>query len=278
MTIRFWGTRGSIPSFDENTQTFGGNTSCVSIVADGHIVILDGGTGIKRLADSNYLKFFNHFHIFLTHFHFDHVQGLGFFGPFFDPKNRITIYGPAYNSDELLKTLTKYLSPPLFPVRIKDFLATIDFVAMPRNNIQIGKMQVTSDFICHPGPTLGYRVSDEKHVVTYIPDHEVDLGTEGHSKPNDWTSGYTLSENTDVLIHDSQYADEEYAAKTGWGHSTFSQSIAFAKRVHAKRLYFFHHDPAHTDQRLQELHYKHTSGGLPFLAELAKEADTIELV
>ncbi len=276
MTIRFWGTRGSIPSFDENTQTFGGNTSCVSIVDEGNIIILDGGTGIKRLADSNYLKFFNRFHIFLTHFHFDHVQGLGFFGPFFNPKNTITIYGPAANADDLLKTLIRYLSPPLFPVRIKDFKANLDFVAMPRKDIKIGTMEVSSAFICHPGPTLGYRISNSKNTVAYIPDHEVALGVHSE-KPDDWTSGFSIAQNADILIHDSQYDDDEYESKTGWGHSTFAQSIQFAKRTNSKKLFFFHHDPGHTDQRLQELHKIHTMEPLPFEAELAKETDIIEL-
>ncbi|MEP7266505.1 MAG: MBL fold metallo-hydrolase [Saprospiraceae bacterium] len=276
MTIRFWGTRGSIPSIDENTLTFGGNTSCVSIVDDGQIIILDGGSGIKRLGDSNYLKFFNRFHIFLTHYHLDHILGLGFFAPFFNPNNTITIYGPAANSEDLMKTLNKYLSPPLFPVRIKDFSAKVDFISMPNKNLKIGPFDIDSAFVCHPGPTLGYRVSTKKYTIAYIPDHEVALGVTA-LKPDEWVSGFSIAKNADVLIHDAQYSTEEYDGKVGWGHSSYHQTIDFAKRTKVKKLYFFHHDPGHTDQRLQELHLLHTRDPLPFEAHLAKEADTVEL-
>ncbi|MBK8777437.1 MAG: MBL fold metallo-hydrolase [Saprospiraceae bacterium] len=277
MTIRFWGTRGSIPTFNNDTQTFGGNTSCVTIVDDGVMVILDAGSGVKILADSNYIKFFHEFHILLTHMHFDHIQGLGFFSPFFNPKNKINIYGPASNSDELIMTLTKYLSPPLFPVRIRDLKAELQFFAMPRRSLKIGHLEIESAFVCHPGPTLGYRINDEKHTVTYIPDHEVSLGTGDTPKTHDWTSGFDLAHQADVLIHDAQYDHNQYLEKVGWGHSSFPQTIQFAREAKVKKLYFFHHDPMHSDQRLQEMHKIYVPEDLPFEAKLAKESDTIEL-
>jgi phosphoribosyl 1,2-cyclic phosphodiesterase len=279
MTIRFWGTRGSIPTFNNDTQSFGGNTSCVSIVDKGVMIILDAGSGIKNLADSNYIKLVNEFHILITHYHFDHIQGLGFFGPFFNPNIKVNIYGPASNSDELIKTLSKYLSPPLFPVRIKDFNAENFFYALPKRSLKIGHLDIDSFFVCHPGPTLGYRITNGTSTVTYIPDHEVALGLQSTSKSNEWTSGYELAKNTDVLIHDAQYDHEQYSSKVGWGHSSFPQAIQFARQSRAKRLYFFHHDPMHSDQRLQELHkmYVLDAPELPFEAILAREGDAIEL-
>ena len=281
MTVRFWGTRGSIPTFNKDTQSFGGNTSCVSIVDKGVMIILDAGSGIKNLSDSNYIKFYNEYHILITHYHFDHIQGLGFFGPFFNPNIKVNIYGPATNSDELIKTLSKYLSPPLFPVRIKDFNAENYFHALPKRSLKIGHLNIESAFISHPGLTLGYRISNGTHTVTYIPDHEVQFGIIDHAiKPNEWTSGYDLAVNTDVLIHDAQYDEEQYESKIGWGHSSFPQAIAFARQSNAKKLYFFHHDPMHTDQKLQEMHMnyvKNAKSKLPFEAVLAKEGDTIEL-
>ena len=166
--------------------------------------------------------------ILLTHMHFDHIQGLGFFTPFFNPKNKINIYGPASNSDELIMTLTKYLSPPLFPVRIRDFKAELQFFAMPRRSLKIGHLEIESAFVCHPG-------------------------------------------------HDAQYDHNQYLEKVGWGHSSFPQTIQFAREAKVKKLYFFHHDPMHSDQRLQEMHKIYVPEDLPFEAKLAKESDTIEL-
>ncbi len=277
MTLRFWGTRGSIPTFNQDTQTFGGNTSCVTIVDKGIMIILDAGSGIKNLADSNYIKLFTEFHILITHLHFDHIQGLGFFGPFFNPKIKVNIYGPATNSDELIKNLSKYLSPPLFPVRIKDFNAENYFHALPKRSLKIGHFDIDSAFVCHPGPTLGYRISNGAKTITYLPDHEVALGHHNGSKANDWTSGYGLAEHSDVLIHDAQYDTAEYQDKIGWGHSSFAQAIAFGQQCKVKKLYFFHHDPMHSDQRLQEIHQNHKSAELSIDTQLAKENETLEL-
>lgn len=277
MTLRFWGTRGSIPTFNNDTQSFGGNTSCVTLVDQGVMIILDAGSGIKNLADSNYIKFFSEFHILLTHMHFDHIQGLGFFGPFFNPKIKVNIYGPAANSDQLIKNLSKYLSPPLFPVRIKDFNAENHFHALPKRNLKIGHFEIESAFICHPGPTLGYRIFNGKKTITYIPDHEVALGTGKGSIADEWISGYDLANESDVLIHDAQYDSDQYKTKVGWGHSSFAQAISFGQQCKVKKLYFFHHDPMHSDMRLQELHQMHKSDQLKFATFLAKENDTLEL-
>jgi phosphoribosyl 1,2-cyclic phosphodiesterase len=280
MTIRFWGTRGSIPTFNSDTVAYGGNTSCVTIVDKGVMIILDAGSGIKNLADSDYIKLFTEFHILITHMHFDHIQGLGFFGPFFNPKITVNIYGPASNSDELIRNLSKYLSPPLFPVRIQDFKADNQFYALPKASLKIGHMQVDAQFLCHPGPTLGYRIHNGKNTVTYIPDHEVALGVKAFPISNEWTSGYNLAEQTDVLIHDAQYDADQYVSKIGWGHSSYPQVMQFAKLCKAKKLYFFHHDPMHTDQQLEQLYKTYVQdviSEIPFDAYLAKESDTIEL-
>jgi len=278
MILKFWGTRGSIPTFNPETQTIGGNTSCVTLEDQKTLVILDAGSGIKSLADSNYIKSFSEFHILLTHLHFDHIQGLGFFGPFFNPKVKVNIYGPASNSEELIKILSKYLSPPLFPVRIRDFEADNHFNALPKRSLKIDHLAISSAYICHPGPTLGYRINNEKRSVCYIPDHEVALGVPNFPKSPQWTSGFDLAEETDVLIHDSQYDDQQYREKIGWGHSSFTHAIRFGELCKTKKLFLFHHDPIHSDQRLQELLAEHTREVRPFQIELAREGDSIDLV
>ena len=258
MTLQFWGTRGSIPTFNDETQIYGGNTSCLSLVDQGTLIIFDAGSGIKRLTDSEYIKGFKEFHILLTHMHFDHIQGLGFFGPFFNPEVKVNIYGPATNSEELIKTLSKYLSPPLFPVRIRDFKADVQFHALPKRSLKIDHLSVSSAYLCHPGPTLGYRINNEQTSLCYIPDHEVALGVPTFPKSPAWTSGFDLAADTDLLIHDAQYSDEEYQAKIGWGHSSFTQAIRFAEMCRTKKLFLFHHDPVHSDQQLEELLAAHT--------------------
>lgn len=277
MNLKFWGTRGSIPTFSDETQNVGGNTSCVTIVDQGTMIILDAGSGIKRLSDSEYIKDFKEFHILLTHMHFDHIQGLGFFGPFFNPEAKVNIYGPAANSEELVKTLSKYLSPPLFPVRIRDFKADVQFHALPKRSLKIDHLSISSAYVCHPGPTLGYRINNELSTITYIPDHEVALGVKSFPISTSWTSGFDLAETSDILIHDAQYDDEQYKEKVGWGHSTFAQAIRFGEMSKIKRLFLFHHDPIHSDQRLDELHHQHTQVSRPFSIALAKEGDSIDL-
>jgi len=277
MTLQFWGTRGSIPTFNDETQIYGGNTSCLSLVDQGTLIIFDAGSGIKRLTDSEYIKGFKEFHILLTHMHFDHIQGLGFFGPFFNPEVKVNIYGPATNSEELIKTLSKYLSPPLFPVRIRDFKADVQFHALPKRSLKIDHLSVSSAYLCHPGPTMGYRINNEQTSLCYIPDHEVALGVPTFPKSPAWTSGFDLAADTDLLIHDAQYSDEEYQAKIGWGHSSFTQAIRFAEMCRTKKLFLFHHDPVHSDQQLEELLAAHTPVSKNFEINLAKEGDQIEL-
>lgn len=277
MTLTFWGTRGSIPTFNDETQIYGGNTSCISLVDQGTLVILDAGSGIKKLTDSEYIKGFNEFHILLTHMHFDHIQGLGFFGPFFNPEAKVNIYGPAANSEELIKTLSKYLSPPLFPVRIRDFKADVQFHALPKRSLKIDHLSISSAYLCHPGPTLGYRINNEQSTICYIPDHEVALGVPSFPKSPGWTSGFDLADGSDILIHDSQYDDQQYLEKTGWGHSTFAQAIRFGELCKSKKIYLFHHDPIHSDQQLEDLLAKHRVGHDSIEIKLAREDDVVEL-
>ncbi|HNR06569.1 MAG TPA: MBL fold metallo-hydrolase [Saprospiraceae bacterium] len=277
MRLRFWGTRGSLPTFNSDTQVYGGNTSCLSVENEGELIILDAGSGIKPLADSELVKSIREFHILITHMHFDHIQGLGFFTPFFNSECRVNIYGPASNSEELFKILTKYLSPPLFPVRIRDFKADLQFHALPRRSLRTSHLSINASFVCHPGPTLGFRISDDTHSFCYIPDHEVALGVPAFPKSAEWTSGYELAAGCDVLIHDAQYDTEQYPAKTGWGHSTYDQAIKFAELCKVRQLYLFHHDPMHSDLKLEEMLARHKDEARNTTVSLAREGDCIDL-
>lgn len=277
MKVVFWGTRGSIATVGSQTQIYGGNTPCVSIEKDQTLLILDAGSGIRRLADQGYYKNFDHVHILLTHLHIDHIQGLGFFNMFFDPHAEIHLWGPPSTSATLKMRLHRYLSPPLFPVRIRDFNCTLHIHEVTQETFYIEPFYVATNFILHPGPTLGFRVSDGDKVVTYMPDHEPALGARQFPQSPDWTSGFALAQNADLLIHDAQYSDEEYIERQGWGHSSINQALSFAKLAQVKRLELFHHDPSHSDEDLERLFSQHVNGQWDFEVFLAKEDLMVEI-
>lgn len=252
MRITLWGARGSLATPGPETAHYGGNTSCVEVRGrEGTVLVLDAGTGIRRLAaalpDS-----VRRVDVLLTHLHMDHIQGLGFFAPLYRPDIEVHIWGPASNALSLQTRLSRYLSPPLFPVRLSELPCQLHEV--PNGDADIGEFRVSSALVCHPGPTVGYRISAPEGVVTYLPDHEPALGaTPSKFLPRAWTSGGSLAAGADLLIHDSQYDTAEYASHVGWGHSSLKQALDFGTLAEVKHLVPFHHDPAHTDADLDRL-------------------------
>ena len=252
MRICLWGTRGSIASAGPDTILYGGNTSCVEIEGrDGTIVILDAGTGVRRVGDTYGQP--RRLDVLLTHLHMDHIQGLGFFGPFFRDDFEVHVWGPPSTTQDLRTRLTRYLSPPLFPVRLRDVAARLELHDVPAGVFEIGGLTVMGEVVIHPGQTLGYRISDGHSTVAYLPDHEPALGASRFPAEPDWTSGHALAESADVLIHDAQYTADEYAERVGWGHSRVSDAVALAAQARVARLVTFHHDPAHDDTELDAM-------------------------
>jgi phosphoribosyl 1,2-cyclic phosphodiesterase len=249
MRVCLWGTRGSIASAGPDTVAYGGNTSCAEVEGrDGTVVILDAGTGIRRVGDT--YKEPRRLDILLTHLHMDHIQGLGFFAPLFKDDFEVHVWGPPSTTEDLRTRLTRYLSPPLFPVRLRDVNAKLELHDVPIEPFTIGGLTVDADVIIHPGQTLGYRITDGTATVAYLPDHEPALGENGMPTDPAWMSGYDLAVGADVLIHDAQYTADEYEQRVGWGHSRISDAVALARMAGAKRLVTFHHDPAHNDAEL----------------------------
>lgn len=276
MKIKLWGTRGSIPTPGPETTHFGGNTACVSVQVDDKLLILDAGSGIRRLGKD--LTDVSRIDILLTHLHLDHIQGLGFFRPLYDPNSEIHIWGAGSENQHLKARLARYLSPPLFPVRIRDFSSELIIHEINRGEFHIGEIKITSDYVCHPSPTLGYRIEAQGKVFTYISDHDPGFGDLGKLKDPAWTSGYSLAEHADLLIHDAQFTPEEYERNTGWGHSSYELAINFAEMCQAKKLLLFHHDPARTDQELSDMYQTHIQHkGYPFPIKFAVEGEEFEL-
>lgn len=253
MIVRLWGTRGSLATPGPETTRFGGNTSCVELRgADGTILVLDAGTGIRRLG-MDWPPELKQVHILLTHLHLDHVEGLAFFAPLRDPDMEVHIWGPPSTTMDLHTRLSRYMSPPLFPVHLRDLPCRPVLHTVSGGPFEVGPFRIRAALVIHPGPTLGYRVTDATGTLTYLPDHEPALGTRSFPLAAEWTSGYALAEDADLLIHDAQYDRTEYDRHVGWGHSSVADTVAFAVQARVKQLLLFHHDPQHADTTIDRL-------------------------
>ena len=277
MKIIILGCRGSIPTAGPDVENYGGNTSCTELSAKGWHLLLDGGSGMRN-ANKMERPLQNRLDILLTHLHMDHIQGLGFFRPLFDPEMEIHIWGPASSRESLHTRLTTYLSPPLFPVYLRDLPCKLNLHEVDNSVFEIGPFTVQSHYVIHPGPTVGFRVSENNKVFTYIPDHEPALGLHGLTSDPEWISGIDLAKDADLLLHDAQYSTVEYDLRKGWGHSSMEDSLQFAAFARVKHLLLGHHDPSHSDKNLEEMlsdlklhnHYS-------FEFELAREGMEITL-
>lgn len=251
MKFKFLGTRGSYPSQQREHLSYGGNTSCVEVSNHQNRLILDAGTGILGLDFDLYANL-PRIDILLTHLHMDHIQGLAFFKPLFIKGLEIHIWGPGGTIDTLRSHLNRYFSPPLFPVPLRELPCKLHINEIANSHFTIGSFNITSAFVIHPGPTLGFRIEHNSKTITYIPDHEPMIGSQNLYKKDEWVSGLSLCKDADVLIHDSMYTKEEYPSKIGWGHSSTEHVIQLARRARVKKLFLFHHNPDYSDHFLEK--------------------------
>lgn len=254
MLVRVWGCRGSIAAPGADTVKYGGNTSCVEVrLASGHVLVLDAGTGMRALGVEMADDEPPEIHVLLTHLHLDHLQGIGFFRPLFQPGRHVHLWGPKSPVQSLAQRVSIYLSPPLFPVNLDDVGAHITFHDAPETEVTIGSATVRAGLVTHQGPTLGYRIEEGGRSFVYLPDHEPALGTDLSTLPAAWMSGHDIARGADLLLHDAQYFDEEYPNHVGWGHSSIGDAIEFARKSDVGQVVLFHHDPYHTDDELEAL-------------------------
>lgn len=277
MNLKIWGCRGSLPSPGAEKNIYGGNTSCIEVTNGNTCIILDGGSGIQKLGES-IPKQITRIDILLTHLHLDHIIGLGFFMPIYNPEMTINLWGPAAANESLRHRLRRYFSPPIFPLRLNEVPCKGDIFEIDDSEFTIGDFKITSEYICHPGPTVGYRLQLGNAIITYLPDHEPSLGSSDFPNNPEWTSGYHLAYGADILFHDAQYKNETYKNRIGWGHSSMSDAIEFGALAKVKKLLLFHHDPTHSDIQLEQLFNENMKNrNLNFEVELSEEGKSYNL-
>jgi phosphoribosyl 1,2-cyclic phosphodiesterase len=249
MLVRFHGVRGSTPCHGDEIARYGGNTSCVSVDVDGEDPLLfDLGTGLRYFGLSCPTGVPFHGSCLLSHLHWDHVQGLPFFGPLLHEESELVVYAPSeHDGRTAAEVLSATICPPLFPIGIDGFPGRIE-VREPAAKFRIGGFDVESARVPHVGEALGYRVTHGARSVAYISDHQQPVGG-----PRVADGVWGLCQGVDLLIHDAQYTPAEFAKKSNWGHCTVEYAVWLAGEVGAKRLALFHHDPSHDDDMLDRL-------------------------
>ena len=254
MRVTIWGCRGSMPTPGPDTVHYGGNTSCIEVLLDdGTVIVLDAGTGIRRLGFELQERGTRRIHLFLTHLHLDHLEGLRFFGPLWDERVMLDIWGPPSPLSSLQQRIARSFSPPLFPVELRDVPAQLTFRDVPRRQWTVEGASLAAALVVHPGPTVGFRIETAKSSFAYLPDHEPALAGAIADRSSDWISGASIADDVDVLVHDAQYFEDEYEDRIGWGHSSVADAVSFSRAVGARRLLLFHHEPRHSDGSLERL-------------------------
>lgn len=256
--IKFWGVRGSIPTPGPSTVRYGGNTPCLELrFSDDHFFILDAGSGLRELGLSllksgEKLKS----NIFISHMHWDHIQGIPFFVPALLPGNEFVFHGGEDPSKSLKDILENQMNPINFPITMQQMASNLNFEALDVGTYEIEGIKVETMRLNHPGKALGYKFYVNEQTIVYISDnepysHEYDHKNNKVLEFNDLLLDFT--KNVDVLIHDAQYTPEEFKTRITWGHSPYDFTVNLAMTSNVKKLVIFHHDPVHDDDFVDDM-------------------------
>jgi len=260
--VKFWGTRGSIPTPGHKTRRYGGNTSCVEVRIDDTLLICDGGTGLRELGvDLQRRTDHLEAHLFFSHTHWDHIQGFPFFTPAYAPSSTLNVYDVKKEDHRIQRLLLGQMKSEYFPVGFTDLGASIHFSDLASGKKTIDGIVVDHLEQNHPGTSFAYSFTKGDRRVVYATDSELDLRIsnkeESDSRPDVQRrlpeEVVRFAAEADLLVADGQYTDSEYRAKTGWGHARASTVVDLALQAKVKQLAIFHHDPMHSDDFLDEV-------------------------
>ena len=266
--LKFWGTRGSISVPGRGSLRYGGNTTCIEVRADGEIIVLDAGSGIRSLGIALEKEFQEQpikLSLLITHAHWDHIQGLPFFAPAYDKKNEIRVRGYDGIDMSFGKIMAEPMKAPFFPIAMRELSARIDIKKLTEMEFSFGKVQVRARFVNHPGVCAGYRLFTSAGSIAFVPDHEPyqflhsardsDMSPEEKKKiaEEERIGLVDFLQGSDILILDAQYTDAEYESHAGWGHGSVSSAVLLALDAKVRRLLLFHHDPSHDDTMLDAM-------------------------
>ncbi|HEY1582624.1 MAG TPA: response regulator [Chthoniobacterales bacterium] len=268
--VKFWGVRGSIPVPGSSTVGYGGNTSCIEVRADGEIIILDAGSGMRELGIALEAEFGEQPirpTLLISHTHWDHIQGLPFFLPAYKEKNSLRVLGYEGARAGLATVLAGQMETSFFPISLRDMPSSISIEELKEMKFSIGSVKVQARFVNHPGICVGYRLTTHNGSIAFFPDNEpydmlklsaINPGKADFAEARAYaadarTKFVEFLHGTDILIIDTQYTDEEYARKVGWGHGSLSSVVSLAIDAQVRKLFLFHHDPNHDDKKIDDM-------------------------
>lgn len=302
--LRFWGVRGSYSAPFESHLGVGGNTSCVEIRMDDHIILCDAGTGIIPFGNEIMKQdSIRELLIIMTHYHWDHICGLPFFVPAFVPDWKINFFGPGQSARDIKEAVSAQMRAPFFPVGTETWLANINYLEPQHededeHNISYGPMTFSHQSVHHPGTTYGYRIKVNGKNVLYVSDNEclflnkairmkyANFTTEERElydamQQEEYASELALIQDADILIHDAQYTPEDYRKKHGWGHSCYIDTVNTAIDAGVKELYLYHHDPNYDDKAMAKIEENALSiiedRSASLKCHIAREGMTVEI-
>jgi len=251
MIIRCWGARGSIPVSGKEYIKYGGDTTCLEIrTHEDEILIIDAGTGIRKLGIHLLAEGRYRYHMFFTHSHWDHILGFPFFKPIYRPETSIEVFGCPFTQDSVKKMVSKIMSAPNFPVDLDSVQADISFHETCGNSLAIKSLDVTPILTSHPNPGIGYKFVEDGRSFVFLTDNELAFKHPGGLDYGDYVN---FSSAADLLIHDAEYTEEEYKTYRTWGHSAYPDALKLALDARVKKFGLFHHNQERTDTAVEEM-------------------------
>jgi phosphoribosyl 1,2-cyclic phosphodiesterase len=251
MIIKVWGSRGSIPVSGKDYLKYGGDTTCIDIrTKSGDIIIIDAGTGIRRLGNQLTDEGCFDLNFIFTHAHWDHLMGFPFFNPLYFKKSTIRMHRCPFHSKFVETILSKVMAPPNFPVKYSDITAQLSYTDACPTEFEIGSVRVVPIALSHPNGGSGYKFIEDGKTFVFLTDNELGYIHPGGLQFEDYLK---FCSNVDLLIHDAEYTPEEYKTYMDWGHSVYTDALDLAQQAGVKKLGLFHLNPERTDKEMDKI-------------------------